>query len=224
MDKSGEIPAVFLNFYPNNCAEFHYLSSYAVKKSVRALSLFSKYRFSYIIALTPTVPEVITVGRKSVREDKNIYQLSRENAELTREQAAEQSGCISASVIEKIESEKKIPAPDEIMALAKCYKDPSLCNYYCTHDCEIGKTNVPEIKSKSLEQITLELLNDLNSLVNEKENMVKISVDGDVTEDEYADFERIHERLNHMSSAIDTLQLWIDTKIASGESNTSFEN
>lgn len=163
------------------------------------------------------------MGRKSVREDKNTYQISREAAGYTREQAAEQSGCISSSVIEKIESEKKIPAPDEIIALAKCYKDPSLCNYYCAHDCEIGKLSVPEIKSKPLEQITLDILNNLNSLVNEKDNLIKISVDGDVTEDEYADFERIHERLNRMSSAIDTLQLWIDTKIGAGESNQSFD-
>ena len=68
------------------------------------------------------------MGRKSVKENKNIYQLSRESVNLTREKASMELKFISADRIEKIESEKSYPHPDEIIAMAKCYKNPSLCN------------------------------------------------------------------------------------------------
>ena len=58
------------------------------------------------------------MGRKSTRENKNIYQTSREAANLTREGAAEILEFISADRIEKIESEKSLPHPDEILAMA----------------------------------------------------------------------------------------------------------
>jgi hypothetical protein len=41
------------------------------------------------------------VGKKSTRENKNIYQLCREEAELTREEASEAMGFVSESRIEK---------------------------------------------------------------------------------------------------------------------------
>ena len=98
------------------------------------------------------------MGRKSTKENKNIYQTSREAAGLTRESAAELLEYISSDRIEKIESEKSLPHPDEILAMADCYKNPSLCNYYCSHECPIGQEYVPEVKLKDLSQITLEML------------------------------------------------------------------
>ena len=82
------------------------------------------------------------MGRKSVKENKNIYQLYRENAGLTREKASEAMGIVSETRIEKIESDKTLPYPDEIMAMAECYKTPDLCNYYCSNECPIGKKYV----------------------------------------------------------------------------------
>lgn len=46
------------------------------------------------------------MGRKSTKENKNIYQVSREAASLTRETAAEQLVFVSSDRIEKIEKEK----------------------------------------------------------------------------------------------------------------------
>ena len=73
------------------------------------------------------------MGKKSVREDKNIYQLAREEAGLTRAAAGELMDYVSESRIEKIESEKSAPHPEEILAMADAYKKPVLCNgfVYC---------------------------------------------------------------------------------------------
>lgn len=78
------------------------------------------------------------MGRKSTKENKNVYQTSREALELTRDKASELLKFMSADRIEKIESEKSLPHPEEILAMAECYKTPSLCNYYCSHECPIG--------------------------------------------------------------------------------------
>lgn len=157
------------------------------------------------------------MGRKSTRENKNIYQISREAAELTREAAAEQLQFISSDRIEKIESEKSFPHPDEILAMADCYKNPSLCNYYCSHECPIGQEYVPEVKSKELSQITLEMLASLNSLDKQKTRLIEITVDGVISEDEMNDFKNIQEQLEHISMAIDSLQLWVQKAIMDGK-------
>ena len=129
------------------------------------------------------------MGRKSTKENKNIYQTSREEAGFTREAAAEVLEFISSDRIEKIESEKSLPHPDEILAMADCYKNPGLCNYYCSHECPIGQEYVPEVKLKDLSQITLEMLASLNTLEKEKNRLIEITVDGVISEDEKEDFE-----------------------------------
>ena len=156
------------------------------------------------------------MGRKSTKENKNIYQISREALELTRDKASELLEFMSADRIEKIESEKSLPHPEEILAMAECYKTPSLCNYYCSHECPIGQEFVPEVKAKELSQITLEILSSLNTLEQEKNRLIEITVDGEITADERKDFEHINDQLSQISSTIDSLQLWVRQAIIDG--------
>ena len=159
------------------------------------------------------------MGRKSTKENKNIYQISREDIGLTREAAAESLEFISSDRIEKIENEKSLPHPDEILAMAECYKNPALCNYYCSHECPIGQEYVPEIKLKDLSQITLEMLASLNSLEKEKSRLIEITVDGIISEDEKEDFERIQNHLAQIAMAVDSLQLWVQKAVVDGKIN-----
>lgn len=156
------------------------------------------------------------MGRKSTKENKNIYQTSREEMELTRESASEKLKFISSDRIEKIENEKSLPHPEEILAMADCYKNPSLCNYYCSHECPIGQEYVPEVKFKELSQITLEMLASLNTLEKEKNRLIEITVDGVISDDEKKDFEKIQEQLAQISLAIDSLELWVQKAIVDG--------
>lgn len=164
------------------------------------------------------------MGRKSTKENKNIYQISRENVNLTRDAASEQMEFISSDRIEKIENEKSYPHPDEILAMADCYKNPSLCNYYCSHECPIGQEYVPEVTAKDLSVITLEMLSTLNTLSKERDRMIDIAADGKVSEDEITDFLRIKEYLESMSLTIESLKLWVENTIASGEIDKNFFN
>ena len=72
------------------------------------------------------------MGRKSIKENKNIYFTSREACGMTREAAAEALEHISADRIEKIESGALSAHPEDVMLMAKAYNKPELCNYFCT--------------------------------------------------------------------------------------------
>lgn len=161
------------------------------------------------------------MGRKSTKQNKNKYQESREAQNLTREAAAEQLKFISSDRLVKIENESSLPHPEEILAMVDCYKNPSLCNYYCSHECPIGKVNVPEVEVKDLSQITLEMLATLNTLQKEKDRFIEITVDGEISKDEIPDFKRIQTELEKMSITIDTLKLWVENTIISGKIDKS---
>ena len=152
------------------------------------------------------------MGKRSVKENKNKYQLCREDAGMTRAQASEATEFLSESRIEKIESEKSEPYPDEVLAMAKAYHHVELSNYYCSHKCPIGQRYVPEVEMKDLSQITVELVVGLNELLKKKDRLMEITVDGQITEDEYNDFREIRQKLAEMSSVIDSLEMWVESE------------
>lgn len=149
------------------------------------------------------------MGKKSTKENKNIYFQSREKADLTRAQASELIGCISESKIEKIENGTTPPQPEDIVLMAKAYQNPRLCNYYCANECRIGQEHVPEVQISGLPEITLGILSSLNALDKYKERLIEITEDGQITEDELPDFEKIAERLEKISVTVESLKLWI---------------
>ncbi len=161
-------------------------------------------------------PRGTEMGRKSNKDDKSVYQKLREDLGLTREKASENIGFISAAKIEKIENGKVSVQPDDVIALAECYKAPELCNYYCSNECPIGRQYIPEVKIKDLAQIAIETLNSLNKMNKEKDRLLEIVEDGLVTPDEYNDFFEIKKTLEKISLSVDTLQLWVDKSIADG--------
>lgn len=148
------------------------------------------------------------MGKKSVKENKNMYYKYREKMGYTREQASEKMGFISASRIEKIDNEKSIAHPEEVLEMSKCYEAPEMCNLYCAHECPIGKETVPEIEIKDISKLTLEMIVSLNSLEKDKDRLMEIAVDGKITDEELEDFNAIRERLSEISKAIDSLELW----------------
>lgn len=157
------------------------------------------------------------MGKRSTKENKNIYQRCREELNLTREAASSLLVHVSADRIEKIESEKSLPHPDEILVMSEAYKAPQLCNYYCSHECPIGQEQVPEIAVKDLSQIVLEMLSNLNAIEKEKNRLIEITADGEITEDEYEDFSKIQRQLVQITNSVNSLKLWVDKTIADGK-------
>ena len=156
------------------------------------------------------------MARKSTRENKNIYQRTREGLELTREQASELMVTMSPERIEKIENERSMPHPDEVLLMSDQYKQPDLCNYYCANQCPIGAQYVPEIKIKDLSQIVLETIASLNAMQKKKDRLIEITVDGEITDDELEDFVQIQQELEKISVAVETLQFWCERMLDTG--------
>ena len=161
------------------------------------------------------------MGRASTKENKSIYQTTREELKLTREKASDIIGFMSAERIEKIENAKVNVQPEDVMALAQCYKAPKLCNYYCSNECPIGRKYVPEVQAKDLAQIAIETLKSLNKINREKDRLLEIIEDGQVRDDELSDFVSIKKTLDKISLSVDTLQLWVDQAIADGNLDMS---
>ena len=150
------------------------------------------------------------MGRQSTRENKNIYQIAREEKGLTREKAADLMPGFSSARIEKIEYESQEPTPYDIVQMADCYGRPDLCNYYCSHKCAIGDRYVPEVEISDLPGIILETIAGLNDVESLTSRLIQIGRDGEVSDDEIKDFALISARLDAISLAVDSLNLWID--------------
>lgn len=154
------------------------------------------------------------MGRASVKENKNIYQLCREELGLTRDKASELLETMTPERIEKIESEKTLPHPDEVLLMSDKYKKPTLCNYYCANQCPIGREYVPEVKIKDLAQIILEMVASLNGVNKRKERLIEIAADGVIDNDELEDFIFIQDELERISITVEGLQLWAEQMMA----------
>ena len=156
------------------------------------------------------------MGRASIKENKNKYQLAREELGLSREKASDLLEVIPPERIEKIENERSLPHPDEVLAMSQKYKKPSLCNYYCSNECPIGKEYVPEVQVKELSAIVLEMLASLNSVSKTKDRLIEIAADGVISNDEIEDFINIQNELERISITVETLQLWAEKMLANG--------
>ena len=156
------------------------------------------------------------MGRTSTKENKNRYHLAREELGLTREEAGELLEVLSPERIEKIENERTLPTPYDVLVMSQKYKKPSLCNYYCANECPIGQQYVPEVQVKELSSIVLEMLASLNAVHKQKDRLIEIAADGKIAGDEIDDFIYIQQELERISITVETLQLWSEKMLANG--------
>ena len=157
------------------------------------------------------------MGRRSVKENKSVWQTTREDLGLTREKAAELIPGFSPERIEKIENGRTQIQPEDALLLAAYYRAPSLRNYYCVHECPIGQEHALPTESKELAQIAIETLNAVNKLSRSRDRLLEIVEDGRVRPDEYTDFVEIKATLDRIALSVSNLQLWVDEQIAAGK-------
>ena len=155
------------------------------------------------------------MGRRSTKENKTIWQITREELGLTREKAGELIPGFSPERIEKIENGRTQIQPEDALLLAEYYKAPALVNYYCCNECPIGESHAVRAESKELTQIAVETLNAVNQMARIKDRLLEIAEDGKVCNDELEDFMKIKSVLDKLSQSVSNLQLWMDEQIAS---------
>ena len=154
------------------------------------------------------------MGRRSTKENKTIWQITREELGLTREKAGELIPGFSPERIEKIENGRTQIQPEDALLLAEYYKAPALVNYYCCNECPIGESHAVRAESKELTQIAVETLNAVNQMSRIKDRLLEIAEDGKVCNAELEDFMKIKSVLDKLSQSVSNLQLWMDEQIA----------
>ena len=154
------------------------------------------------------------MGRRSTKENKTIWQITREELGLTREKAGELIPGFSPERIEKIENGRTQIQPEDALLLAEYYKAPALVNYYCCNECPIGESHAVRTESKELTQIAVETTNAVNQMSRIKDRLLEIAEDGKVCNDELEDFMKIKSVLDKLSQSVSNLQLWMDEQIA----------
>lgn len=151
-----------------------------------------------------------------MNNEKNIYVEARKQSNLTQAKASEAMQTISEDRLARLETDKISMTPNDVLEMSNAYKRPDLCNYCCTHECPIGKSTLSEIKPQQLSNIILKMIASLNTVETEKNALIEITSDGQITENELKDFARIQIKLNEISSTVEALKLWVKEMIATG--------
>ena len=153
-----------------------------------------------------------------------IYKRLRNELKMSRDEVCDyisdnELGYLAPERLERIENGKFSIHPEEVMLLSKVYKAPSVCNHYCSNECEIGKNYVPEVEVKDLEKIVLSMIASLNSMKKNQERLIEITADGIIQDSELRDFVSIQKELEKISLTVESLQLWTEQMIANGKIN-----
>ena len=153
----------------------------------------------------------------------SVYKETRKSLGLTRDDVCDKAQSLGKPIqperLERIENKKFPITPEEVLILSEIYSEPTLWNYYCTHECPIGKDYVRPIKIKDLAQIVLEMLSSLNSMKKSQERLIEITADGIIDDNELKDFIFIQNELCRISDTVQTLQVWVNKMLADGKIN-----
>lgn len=108
-----------------------------------------------------------------------------------------------------IEKDQKTPYPEEVVAMAKVYDAPELCNQYCSTQCAIGRNSKPLIY-KDLNEVSVQLMSAMHFLDHASDRIFSILEDGSISEDEQNDFRNILQTLDKISYSAQSLKLWAE--------------
>lgn len=153
------------------------------------------------------------MGKKATKAADNMYYLARCEAANTnddfssRESASEFTG-IDRTRLARIELDTITPYPEEVLAMARAYNTPELCNSYCARECPIGKTSVKEVTIDDFDRLALKVLGSLKNIDDLRMELIAISEDGVISEDEKGAFQDILDSLEKISTNAKALQLW----------------
>lgn len=155
------------------------------------------------------------MGRGPMNENQNVYFQARKKAAAynerlwSREGAAELLG-ISVSTLADYElGNTKVVPVDKVVLMADLYKTPELITGYCMQECPVHGFLPLATEEKSLEGIALRLLQSFNedSLKDMRDNLIEITADGKITEDELPSLKKIIDQLEKMAEVISEMKI-----------------
>lgn len=153
------------------------------------------------------------------KNKKSIYQKIREELGYSRQQAADKIAevdggryaYIDENRLVKLEHGTNKMQPEDVVALSKVYNKPELRNYYCCHECEIGKIDTPAVDfNGSIHEILVSIAVSLENANQNKVRLMEVLEDSVLSEDEQRDFDKIYNELERVSAEVEALQLWCE--------------
>lgn len=158
------------------------------------------------------------MGKRATKAADNMYCIARyEAAEKneafsSREKASEILN-MDRTRLANIELGNIIPYPEEVMAMAKAYNSPELCNSHCAEQCPIGKHTVSKVEIDDFDRLSLKVLGSLTDIDDIRTSLIAISEDGYVDETEKAEFIEILDSLEKISTNANALKIWAEKNI-----------
>lgn len=155
------------------------------------------------------------MGTNPTKAASNIYcQCRKEAAKYndklnSREGAAELLGISSSTLADYELGITKIIPAESVMRMADLYNAPELRNYYCRNCCPLG-CDVPRVDVESLDRITVKALSSLRKVQATKENLLDITEDGIITEEEKPKLKQILTDLDELSAIAHNLRVWVE--------------
>lgn len=155
------------------------------------------------------------MGKGSINENNNVYFKARKRAATyneklySREGAAELLG-ISVSTLADYElGNTKVVPVDKVVIMADLYNSPELIAGYCMRECPVHGFLPLATEERSIQGIALRLLKRFNEddLKAMKKDLIDITEDGIISEDEVPRLKAILETLDKMAETISEMKI-----------------
>ena len=144
------------------------------------------------------------MGRKATKAQGNAWYQARIEAAEWNERLSSREGAAEAlhmSVDAVTDAElglSKVMPVDKAVLMADLYNKPSLLNYYCLHECPIGRNHAISDEVPTIERVTVQLYSKLN------EEKIKSVLHGLLMVAEDGRIEK--EELTHLCDAVEYLR------------------
>lgn len=162
------------------------------------------------------------MGRDAATSSGNVWREARLKAAKYNDELNSQDGVADLigcgrDAIRRIENGlNKVMPVDTAILLADLYRAPELKNYYCLHECPIGRTRAISDDAIEVERATVKLTQVLRKETVQafKHTLQDIAMDGVITDDELDDFSDVVDGLKEVSKIISQLEIIRDRRMA----------
>ena len=153
------------------------------------------------------------------KDKKSIYQIIREELSYSRKEAADKIAAVDGGRYAYIDENRLVKLehgtakmqPEDVVALSMAYNKPELRNYYCCHECEIGKIDTPAVDfNGNIHEILVSIAVSLENANKNKIRLMEVLEDSVLSADEKKDFDKIYNELDRVSAEVEALQLWCE--------------
>lgn len=140
-----------------------------------------------------------------VQQYRNIYQIARESTGLTQEKASEYLD-ISVDSLRAYEGDKRTPPDHVVIKMIEVYDTQYLAYQHMRTRDDVGKSFLPNVEIKDLPAAMLRLQKEVNDFIKLRDEMIDITCDGVIDENEKERWDIILKELNDVADAIMALR------------------